>query len=85
MSEMVETQVLFRVDDELLSALDRIVTERGFKTRNEWFRAQIREAIEAEARRRGAMAVLDRLTVAGIQDEDIVRMVKEWRSRKRRR
>jgi metal-responsive CopG/Arc/MetJ family transcriptional regulator len=85
MSEMVETQVLFRVDDELLSALDQIVAERGFKTRNEWFRAQIREAIEAEARRRRVLESLDRLTVEGIEEEDIVRMVKEWRARKRGR
>ena len=81
---MAETQVLFRVEEELLEALDQVVRARGFRTRNEWFRAQIRQTVEAEARRAKAMAVLDQLTVEGIQEEDIVRMVKEWRARKRR-
>ena len=81
---MSETQVLFRVEEELLEALDQVVHARGFKTRNEWFRAQIRQAVEAEARRAKAMAVLDQLTVEGIQEEDIARMVKEWRARKHR-
>src|SRR6266571_1537059 len=46
---MAETQVLFRVERELLQALDRILSTEGFKTRNEWFRAQIREALVKEA------------------------------------
>jgi len=82
---MAETQVLFRVEEELLEALDRILPARGFKTRNEWFRAQIRDVIEEETRRKRVMSILDRLTVEGIEDEDIVRMVKEWRSRGPRR
>ena len=82
---MVETQVLFRVEEELLEALDRILPARGFKTRNEWFRAQIRDVLEEETRRKRVMGILDRLTVEGIEDEDIVRMVKVWRSRGPRR
>ncbi len=82
---MVETQVLFRVEEELLEALDRILPARGFKTRNEWFRAQIRDVLEEETRRKRVMGILDRLTVEGIEDKDIVRMVKEWRSRGPRR
>ena len=81
---MAETQVLFRVEEDLLKALDRILPARGFKTRNEWFRAQIREALAEEARRRKVLDSLDRLTIEGITEEDIVRMVKGWRSRKRR-
>ena len=82
---MVETQVLFRVEEELLDALDRILPARGFKTRNEWFRAQIRGVLEEETRRKRVMGILDRLTVEGIEDKDIVRMVKDWRSRGPRR
>lgn len=82
---MAETQVLFRVDEALLAALDRMLSARGFKTRNEWFRAQIRDALEDETRRRRVLDSLDRLTVEGIEEEDIVRMVKEWRARKRKR
>ena len=82
---MAETQVLFRVEEELLEALDRILPARGFKTRNEWFRAQIRDVLEEETRRKRVMSILDRLTVEGIEDKDIVRMVKDWRSRRPRR
>jgi metal-responsive CopG/Arc/MetJ family transcriptional regulator len=82
---MAETQVLFRVEEELLEALDRILPARGFKTRNEWFRAQIRDVLEEETRRKRVMGILDRLTAEGIEDKDIVRMVKDWRSRGTRR
>ena len=82
---MAETQVLFRVEKELLEALDQILLARGFKTRNEWFRAQIRDVLEEETRRKRVMGILDRLTVEGIEDKDIVRMVKDWRSRGPRR
>jgi len=76
--------VLFRVERELLEALDRILSLEGFKTRNEWFRAQVRKAIE-EANRRRAAGLLERLTVEGVREEDIVAMVREWRSKKGRR
>ncbi len=81
---MAETQVLFRVERELLQALDRILSMEGFKTRNEWFRAQIRKALE-DAKRKRAAGLLDRLTVEGVQEDDIVEMVREWRSKKARR
>lgn len=81
---MPETQVLFRVEKELLEALDTILSAEGFKTRNEWFRAQIRRALDETTRRRVA-GLLERLTVEGVRDEDIVDMVREWRSKKARR
>lgn len=81
---MAETQVLFRVEKDLLRALDGILSAEGFKTRNEWFRAQIRKALE-EVKRRRAAGLLDRLTVEGIKEDDIVDMVQEWRSKKGRR
>ena len=81
---MAETQVLFRVEEELLRALDRILSAEGFKTRNEWFRAQIRKALE-DAKRERAAGLLDRLTVEGVREDDIVDMVREWRSKKARR
>lgn len=84
LSSMPETQVLFRVEEELLEALDRILSAEGFKTRNEWFRAQIRKALE-EARGRRAAGLLERLTVEGVQEDDLIAMVREWRSRKGRR
>ena len=80
---MPDTQVLFRVEKELLEALDTILSAEGFKTRNEWFRAQIRRALD-EATRRRVAGLLERLTVEGVRDEDIVDMVREWRSKKAR-
>lgn len=76
--------MLFRVEKELLEALDRALPAEGFKTRNEWFRAQIRKSLE-QARRKLASGLLDRLTVEGITEGDIVAMVHEWRSKKGRR
>ena len=81
---MTETQVLFRVEKELLKALDRILSAEGFRTRNEWFRAQIRKAFE-DAKGKRAAGLLDRLTVEGVQEDDIADMVREWRSKKGRR
>ncbi|HEX9341305.1 MAG TPA: hypothetical protein VF992_09105 [Thermoplasmata archaeon] len=81
---MAETQVLFRVEKELLRALDRILSAEGFKTRNEWFRAQIRKALD-DAKRKRAAGLPDRLTVEGVSEGDIVDMVREWRSKKGRR
>lgn len=82
---MAETQVLFRVEEDLLQALDRVLTARGFKTRNEWFRAQVREVLEEEVDRKRLAQLLDRMTVEGTTEKDVVRMVKDWRERKARR
>lgn len=81
---MAETQVLFRVEKELLEALDKVLSAEGFRTRNEWFRAQIRKALE-ESKRARVAGLLERLTVEGVREEDVVEMVREWRSRKGRR
>ncbi len=81
---MTETQVLFRVERELLEALDKVLSAEGFRTRNEWFRAQIRKALE-DTRRKRLGGILDRLTAEGVREEDVVEMVREWRSRKGKR
>ena len=83
-TRMAETQVLFRIERELLEALDKVLSLEGFRTRNEWFRAQIRKAL-GEASRKRLAGVLDRLSVEGIREEDIAEMVREWRSKKGRR
>lgn len=81
---MTETQVLFRVEKELLEALDKILSRQGFRTRNEWFRAQLRKALEETSRQR-LSGLLEGLTVKGVREQDIVEMVREWRSKKDRR
>jgi predicted nucleotidyltransferase len=40
---MTDVQVIFRVDKKMLKELDASLPPRGFKTRNEWFRHEIRE------------------------------------------
>lgn len=81
---MADTQVLFRIEKQLLEALDRILRAEGFKTRNEWFRAQIRRSLE-EAHRKRAGGLLDRLTVKGLDEDDVLAMVRDWRSKKAKR
>jgi len=81
---VTETQVLFRVEKELLEALDKILSRQGFRTRNEWFRAQLRKALEETSRQR-LSGLLEGLTVKGVREQDIVEMVREWRSKKDRR
>ena len=78
---MGETQVILRIDKEILNELDLHLTIDGFKTRNEWFRAKVREFIE-ESKQRKMLKKLDKLTVKGITEEEIVEMVSDWRKRK---
>jgi len=79
---MEETQILFRLPKKTLSALDDAISSNGFKTRNEWFRAQTTSFLK-EARRKRLRELLERTTVEGIKDEDVAEMVKEWRAKKR--
>ena len=48
MVKMTESQILFRVDKGLLQKLDQYIKNRGFKTRNEWFRQEIIRLVETE-------------------------------------
>ena len=76
--------MILRVDEETLKELDKLITAHGFKTRNEWFRAKVREFIE-ESKKKAMLKKLSRLDVEGISDEEIVAMVHDWRKKKRRR
>ena len=67
-----------------MEALDKILSRQGFRTRNEWFRAQLRKALEETSRQR-LSGLLEGLTVKGVREQDIVEMVREWRSKKDRR
>lgn len=49
---MAERQVLFRLDDDLLQRLDRRLAERGYRTRNAWFRDVVRDFAGGARRRR---------------------------------
>jgi len=79
---MADTQVILRVDRETLKELDRLLSAHGFKTRNEWFRAKVREFIE-ESKKLSMQKKLAKLDVEGIDEQEIVAMVHDWRKKKK--
>ena len=76
---MSETQVLFRVDSDILEELDTTINMSGFKTRNEWFRNIIRSYLEDMERKR-VLKNLDKLNVEGMTEAEVADMVKAWRA-----
>jgi len=79
---MAETQVIFRLDKRLLKEFDETLQISGFKTRNEWFRAAIREFLE-DIERKKVLQKLRKLEVKGLEEKDIEEMVSKWRSEKK--
>ncbi len=79
---MTETQVIFRLDKRLLKEFDETLKVSGFKTRNEWFRAAIREFLE-DIERKKVLQKLRKLEVKGLEEKDIEEMVSKWRSEKK--
>jgi metal-responsive CopG/Arc/MetJ family transcriptional regulator len=79
---MAETQVIFRLDKRLLKEFDETLKISGFKTRNEWFRAAIREFLE-DVERKKVLQKLRKLEVKGLEEKDIEEMVSKWRSEKK--
>jgi metal-responsive CopG/Arc/MetJ family transcriptional regulator len=79
---MTETQVIFRLDKRLLKEFDETLQISGFKTRNEWFRAAIREFLE-DVERKKVLQKLRKLEVKGLEEKDIEEMVSKWRSEKK--
>lgn len=79
---MMETQIIFRLDKRLLKEFDETLKISGFKTRNEWFRAAIREFLE-DVERKKVLQKLRKLEVKGLEEKDIEEMVSKWRSEKK--
>ncbi len=77
---MADVQVIFRVDKEMLGELDATLMASGFKTRNEWFRHEVREFLE-EMERKRAMKLIEKLTVEGMGEAEVALMVREWREK----
>ncbi len=80
---MTETQVIFRLDKRILKELDESLKLSGFKTRNEWFRATIREFLD-DIERKKVLKKLTRLEIEGIEEKDLAEMVSKWRSERNR-
>jgi len=78
---MTEVQILFRLDKNMVDELDKHLADYGFKTRNEWFRAKVREYV-TKAEKKRMMEKLKNLSVDDISEDDIVQMVNDWRKGK---
>ena len=61
--------------------MDKHLSDFGYKTRNEWFRAKVREYVTA-AEKKKLKERLQKLTVDEITEEEILQMVNEWRENK---
>lgn len=79
---MAETQIIFRLDKKILKELDEGLKISGFKTRNEWFRAAIREFL-GEREREKVLRKLKKLEIKGLEDKDIAEMIDKWRHEKK--
>lgn len=79
---MPETQIIFRLDKKILKELDESLKLSGFKTRNEWFRAVIRDFL-ADSERKEVLQKLKKLEVKGLEEKEITEMVDKWRIEKK--
>ncbi len=79
---MAETQIIFRLDKKILKDLDESLKISGFKTRNEWFRAVIRDFL-SDREREKVLRKLKKLEIKGLEDKDISEMIDKWRHEKK--
>ena len=79
---MAETQIIFRLDKKILKDLDESLKISGFKTRNEWFRAVIRDFL-SDREREKVLRKLKKLEIKGLEDKDISEMIDKWRYEKK--
>lgn len=79
---MAETQIIFRLDKKILKDLDESLKISGFKTRNEWFRAVIRDFL-GDREREKVLRKLKKLEIKGLEDKDISEMINKWRHEKK--
>ncbi|MBU4075291.1 MAG: ribbon-helix-helix domain-containing protein [Euryarchaeota archaeon] len=79
---MAETQIIFRLDKKILKDLDESLKISGFKTRNEWFRAAIRDFL-GDREREKVLRKLKKLEIKGLEDKDISEMIDKWRHEKK--
>jgi metal-responsive CopG/Arc/MetJ family transcriptional regulator len=79
---MAETQIIFRLDKKILKDLDESLKISGFKTRNEWFRAVIRDFL-GDIEREKVLRKLKKLEIKGLEDKNISEMIDKWRHEKK--
>ena len=79
---MSESQIIFRLEDRLLKRFDQNLKKIGFKSRNEWFRTKVREFLE-EMERRDTLRSMNKFAIKDMTEEDVVKMIEEWRKKNR--
>ena len=79
---MAETQIIFRLDKKILKELDESLKISGFKTRNEWFRAIIRDFL-GDMEREKVLRKLKKLEIKGLEAKEIIGMIDKWRNEKK--
>jgi metal-responsive CopG/Arc/MetJ family transcriptional regulator len=79
---MSESQIIFRLEDRLLKRFDKNLKKIGFKNRNEWFRTKVREFLE-EMERRETLRTMNKFAVKDMNEEDVVKMIDDWRKKNR--
>ncbi len=79
---MAETQIIFRLDKKIIEELDESLKISGFKTRNEWFRAVIRDFL-GDREREKVLRKIKKLEIKGLEDKDIAEMIDKWRHEKK--
>ena len=79
---MSESQIIFRLEDRLLKKFDQNLKKIGFKSRNEWFRTKVREFME-EMERRETLRAMNKFAVKDMTEEDVVKMIDDWRKKNR--
>jgi metal-responsive CopG/Arc/MetJ family transcriptional regulator len=79
---MSESQIIFRLEDTLLKRFDQNLKKIGFKSRNEWFRTKVREFLE-EMDRRETIRSLNKFATKDMTEEDVVKMIEDWRNKNR--
>lgn len=79
---MADSQVIFRVNKKMLKELDASLAARGFKTRNEWFRHEIREFLEVKEHRK-TMELIEKLTLEGTKERGAAQVVKGHQERQK--
>ena len=79
---MAETQIIFRLDKKIPEDLDESLKISGFKTRNEWFRAVIRDFL-GDREKEKVLRKLKKLEIKGLEDKDISEMIDKWRHEKK--
>ena len=79
---MSESQIIFRLEDRLLKKFDQNLKKIGFKSRNEWFRIKVREFLE-DIERRETLRAMNKFAIKDMTEEDVVKMIDDWRKKNR--